>query len=41
MNEILAAINFIGSAQLLAVLAMLVIGGAILAGKFILWVLGD
>lgn len=40
MNEILAAINFAGSAQLVTVLAMLVVGGSVLAGQFILWLLG-
>ena len=40
MHGILAAVNFSGSAQLMPVIAMLVIGGAVLAGKFILWLLG-
>lgn len=40
MKEILAAINFTTSAELMAVIAMLVIGGSVLAGQFILWLLG-
>ena len=40
MHGILAAIDFSSSAQLVTVVAMLVIGGAILAGRFILWFLG-